>query len=360
VRSDTAAHSAGLAVETVGYNARMARRGGWTRRGSRRRFRYVDSRGNEITDPARIERIDALRIPPAWREVWISPRPGAKLQATGVDAAGRRQYLYHPEYRARQEQAKYDKLVRFADRLPDLRMAMGEHMTLEPLERDWVCAVAVRLINLTWFRVGSDRYAKRARTYGVTTLTKRHVKVRGRQVSFGFHAKGRTHLRRALVDTELAQALRLLLDEPGGERVFRYRTDDGLANLTGAVLNGYIREHLGDEFTAKDFRTWGGTLHAAIEFAERGVPETPTEAKRSVAAVMRLVAERLGNTPAVTRASYVSPAVVEQYLDGRTIDDFRPRHLRIVGARDVGLDQEEQALTSLLRSWRIRRSRAAA
>jgi DNA topoisomerase-1 len=194
----------------------------------------------------------------------------------------------------------------------------------------------------------------------VTTLTKRHVKVRGRQVSFGFHAKGRTHLRRALVDTELAQALRLLLDEPGGERVFRYRTDDGLANLTGAVLNGYIREHLGDEFTAKDFRTWGGTLHAAIEFAERGVPETPTEAKRSVAAVMRLVAERLGNTPAVTRASYVSPAVVEQYLDGRTIDDFRPRHLRIVGARDVGLDKEEQALTSLLRSWRIRRSRAAA
>jgi DNA topoisomerase I len=329
------------------------------RGGSRGRFRYYDSRGERITDRSRIDRIEALRIPPAWRDVWISPRPGAKLQATGVDAAGRRQYLYHPEFRAQQEQAKYDKLVRFADRLPDLRMAMGEHMTLEPLEREWACAVAVRLINLTWFRVGSDRYARESRTYGVTTLTKRHVKVRGRTVAFTFDAKGRTQVRREVVDTELREALRRLLAEPGGRRVFRYRGDEGLVNLTGAVLNDYIREYLGEEFTAKDFRTWGGTLHAAIAFAERGAPQSAADAKRSVAAVMRGVAERLGNTPAVTRASYVSPAVVEQYLDGRTLDEFRPQHLRIVGARDIGLSVEEQALTSLLRSWRIRRARAA-
>jgi DNA topoisomerase-1 len=154
--------------------------------------------------------------------------------------------------------------------------------------------------------------------------------------------------------------MRKLLALPGGRRLFRYDTDGSLCNLTGAKLNGYIEEHMGDEFTAKDFRTWGGTLIAAIALAEHGAPETETEAKRVVAGVMRAVGAKLGNTPAVARSSYVSPAVVEQYLDGRTIDDFRPRHLRVVGARDTGLDREEQALLSLLRSWRIRRSRLAA
>jgi DNA topoisomerase-1 len=320
----------------------------------------VDATGRRITDTAKLARIDGLRIPPAWRDVWISPRAHAKLQATGVDRAGRRQYLYHPEFRAQQEQAKFDRLVRFGEKLPDLRMAMGEHMTLEPFDREWVCAVAVRLINFTWFRVGSDRYVRDSGTYGVTTLSRRHVKVHGKRVTFTFRAKHRTAVRHGLVDAELAAALRALCDLRGGARVFRYRYGDGYANLTGAVLNEYIRTYLGDDFTAKDFRTWGGTLKAAVAFAERPAPQSAAEGKRSVAAVMRRVAEQLGNTPAVTRASYVSPAVVEQYLDGRTIDDFRPRHLRVVGARDIGLADEEQALLSLLRSWRIRRARAAA
>lgn len=172
---------------------------------------------------------------------------------------------------------------------------MAEHMEKDPRDRERVSAIAVRLINLGWFRVGSERYARESRTYGITTLNKSHVSVRGSRI-----------------------------------------------------------------VTAKDYRTWGGTLLAAIAFAERGLPESEAEKKRAVAAVMRKVAARLGNTPAVTRASYVSPAVVEQYLEGRTIDDFRPRHLRVVGARDIGLDPEEQALLSLLRSWRIRRARAAA
>ena len=167
-------------------------------------------------------------------------------------------------------------------------------------------------------------------------------------------------MRTTLVDVELASALKDLLVQPGGARLFRYGRDGETCTLTGAVLNAYIQEYMGEEFTAKDFRTWGGTLTAAIALAEHGVVESPTEAKRAVAAVMRTVGERLGNTPAVARSSYVSPAVVEQYLDGRTIGDFRPRRLRIVGARDIGLDQEEQALVSLLRSWRIRRAREAA
>lgn len=339
----------------------MPRRGGWRRAGSRGRFRYYDARGNRITDPAKLARIEALVIPPAWRDVWISPRPTAPLQATGVDKAGRRQYLYHPEYRAQQEQAKYDKLIQFAERLPHLRQTMGEHMTLDPLDQDRVAAIAVRLLNLTWFRVGSERYVRESNTYGVTTLTKRHVSVRGKRVSFRFRTKHGFKVRTALVDMEIAASVKDLLKLRGGRQLLRYEDEGELHNLTGRKLNDYIQRYMGEEFTAKDFRTWGGTLEAAIAFAELGdPPDTATGQKRAVASVMRRVAERLGNTPAVTRASYVSPAVVEQYLDGRTIDDFRPRHLRVVGARDIGLDVEERALLSLLRSWQIRRSRAAA
>jgi DNA topoisomerase-1 len=343
-----------------GKTAAMPRKGGWTRAGSPGRFRYLDARGNRITDRAAIERIESLRIPPAWKEVWISPRPTAKLQATGVDAAGRRQYLYHPEFRAAQEEAKFDKLIRFAEALPRLREAMAAHMELEELSPEWASAVAVRLINLGWFRVGGERYVKEHKTFGITTLRKGHVSVRGSRIAFRFRGKHRVWVRTAVVDSELAEAMKVLLKTAGGRRLFRYRLDDEIYNLNARRLNEYIGEFMGEEFTAKDFRTWGGTLVAAIALAEQGAPESATEAKRKVAAVMRTVGERLGNTAAVARSSYVSPAVVEQYLDGRTIDDFRPRHLRIVGARDVGLDLEEQALVSLLRSWRIRRARKAA
>jgi DNA topoisomerase I len=338
----------------------MARRGGWRRAGSRGRFRYFDSRENEIKDEAKLARIESLVIPPAWKDVWISPRPAAKLQATGLDAAGRRQYLYHPAFRAQQEQAKYDKLVRFAERLSDLRLAMLEHMDKDALDRERVSAIAMRLIDLGWFRVGSERYARQSGTYGITTLTKRHVRVRGNRIAVDFRGKHRVRVRTTLVDAELSDAMKDLLKLPGGRRLFRYEWEGDLYNLTGNRLNDYVRIYMGEEFTAKDFRTWGGTLSAAVALAERGLAETETEAKRTIAAVMRTVGERLGNTPAVARASYVSPAVIEQYLDGRTIEDFRPRHLRVVGARDIGLNQEEQALLSLLRSWRIRQSRAAA
>jgi DNA topoisomerase-1 len=337
----------------------MARRGGWRRLGSRR-FRYEDARGRPIANEDAVARIEALRIPPAWKDVWISPRPHAKLQATGVDKAGRRQYLYHPEYRARQEQAKYDKLISFAERLPELRAAMSEHLDEEPLTFEWTAALAVRLINDGWFRVGNERYARSYKTFGITTLRKGHVRVRGSKITFRFRAKHRVLCHTVLVDAELAAAMKELLKLPGGRRLFRYERDGEIYDLGARKLNEYIREYMGDEFTAKDFRTWGGTLVAAIELAEAAPAETETAQKRMVAAVMRTVGAKLGNTPAVARASYVSPAVVEQYLDGRTIDDFRPRHLRVVGARDLELDREEQALLSLLRSWRIRRAREAA
>jgi DNA topoisomerase I len=328
--------------------------------GSSGRFRYVDARGNPIADEEKLERIRALVIPPAWKDVWISPNAAAKLQATGVDAAGRRQYLYHASFRAQQEQAKFDRLIGFAERLPDLRAATAEHLDHDSLDRLRVSAIATRLINAGWFRVGSERYAKESRTYGITTLRKNHVRVRGDRIEFDFVAKHRTVVRTTLVDDELADEVKELLGLRGGRRLFRYVWEQGVCNLTGARLNDYVRDYLGDEFTAKDFRTWGGTLIAAIALAEQGPPESEREAKKVIPAVMRRVGKELGNTPAVARSSYVSPAVIDQYLDGRTIEDFRPRHLRIVRARDIDLDQEEQALLSLLRSWKIRQARAAA
>jgi DNA topoisomerase-1 len=337
----------------------MAKRG-WRREGSRGRFRYYDARGERITDEDRLARIRSLVIPPAWKDVWISPSSTAKLQATGIDKAGRRQYLYHPDFRAQQERLKYDRLIRFAEKLPELRAAMAAHMDHDELDRERVSAVAVRLINRAWFRVGTERYVEKSQTFGITTLTKRHVQVRGQRVAFHFRSKHKSVVRTTLVDAEIASVIAELLQLPGGRRLFRFVNDDDVCDLTGRRLNEYIATYLGDGFTAKDFRTWGGTLTAAIALAERGPVETASEQKRVVAAVMRRVGEELGNTPAVARASYVSPAVVEQYLDGRTIEDFRPRRLRVVGARDVGLDAEEQSLLSLLRSWKLRQARAAA
>lgn len=335
---------------------------GWTRRGRKGAFRYFDSRGKRITDEAKLARIEALAIPPAWKDVWISPRATSKLQATGYDAAGRKQYLYSADFRAQQEQAKYDKLIRFGEALPALREAMALHFEQDELDRERVSAIALRLIELGWFRVGSERYVRDG-TFGVTTLLRRHVTVKGRRIRLSFPAKHGIRVRTEVVDPELAAAMRRLL-ELKGPRVFKYEWEDSVYNLTSRRLNDYVKIYLGEEFSAKDFRTWGGTLLAAIHFAERveqhGFPESATAQKRSVTAVMRRVAQQLGNTPAVTRASYVSPAVVEQYFDGRTIDDFRPRHLRIVNARDPALSPEEQAMLSLLRSWRIRRAREAA
>lgn len=307
-----------------------------TRTGRKGSFRYFDARGREIRDLKTIERFERLAIPPAWKNVWIASRSGAKLQATGYDRAGRKQYLYHADFRAAQEQAKFEKLIRFGEELPKLRAAMAEDLEREQLDRQRVSAMAVRLINLGWFRAGSDRHTERSGTYGITTLRKRHVTVRGRRIRLEFLGKGRAKIKTTLIDDDLAAAMRELLGLPGG-RVFRYvNNGDGLCNLTNRALNEYVKQRLGDEFTAKDFRTWGGTLLAAVEFARR-----EPDGKGAVTAVMRNVSAQLGNTPAVCRASYVAPAVVDQYLQGTTIADFPPRQSR--------LEPEEESLLALLR-----------
>ena len=335
----------------------MARRGGWRRLGRAPRFRYEDAHGNPILDEQRLERIRALVIPPAWRDVWISPNPRAKLQATGVDSAGRTQYLYHPDFRAAREQEKFERLVRFGELLPGLRNRIRRDLRLGPYELEWASGVAVTLINRAWFRVGSERNARRTRTYGVTTLHKSHVSVRGERLKFRFRTKNHALVRSTLVDAQLASAVKDLLALPGGSRLFRFEREGELANLTAPLLNDYIGESLGQGFTAKDFRTWGGTLTAAIALAEHGPPQSEAEAKRVLATVMRSVGHELGNTAAVARSSYVSPAVVEQYLDRITLEQFQPNGR--LSARQRGLSPNERALLSLLRSWRMRSRRAA-
>jgi DNA topoisomerase-1 len=323
----------------------VAGRRGWRRLG-RKRFRYVDSHGRPVTDKEALERIRELVIPPAWTDVWISPSPGARLQATGIDAAGRKQYLYHAAFRAAQERAKFERLLEFARGLPRLRARTSRHLRFDPYEYEWTCAVAVGLVNKAWFRVGSDRHARSSRTYGVTTLRKRHVEVSGDEIAFRFRAKNRRLVQRTIRDATLAAAVDELLDLPGGTRLFRYEREGVLANLTSPSLNAYLSDALGEGFTAKDFRTWGGTLLAAVELERRGPAPSSTEEKRVLAAVMRKVGDELGNTAAVARASYVSPAVVEHYRAGRTLADFRS----VNGAGPSRLTTSEVALLELLQT----------
>jgi DNA topoisomerase I len=320
----------------------MARRG-WRRHG-RRRFRYVDAHEVEITDEEQLERIRALAIPPAWTDVWISPNPRARLQATGLDSAGRKQYLYHASFRAAQEREKFERLLDFAKRLPRLRSRTSRHLRRDPFERDWTCAVAVGLINKAWFRVGTERHARGSRTYGVTTLRKRHVSVCDDEIAFCFRAKNRRLVRRTIANATLAECVERLLELPNGSRLFRFERDGELVNLTSRVLNEYLGDNLGTDYTAKDFRTWGGTLLAASDLEKRGPSQSEAAAKRVLAAVMRHVGEELGNTPAVARASYVSPVVVRHYLAGRTLADFRTSN----GSGRRHLSAAEEALVDLL------------
>ena len=228
-----------------------------------------------------------------------------------------------------------------------LRTTTARHLRGTAHERDWTCALAIGLVNKAWFRVGSDRHARRSRTYGITTLTKRHVSIDGDEVLFRFRAKNRRLVRRTVRNATLASGVADLLELPGGSRLFRYERDGELVALTGPELNEYLTEHMGDGFTTKDFRTWGGTLLAASELARRGPSADEHEAKRTIAAVMRAVGKELGNTPAVARESYVSPLVVDAYLVGRTLEDFR-------GTNGSGprrnLTADERALVRLLRS----------
>ena len=317
-----------------------------------RGFHYETADGRSIEDEAALERIRSLVIPPAWRDVKISPSPRSSLQAIGVDKMGRVQRIYHPSFVARRARHKYEKIERFGKALPLLRQRANEDIAREGLGKERVLAVVVRLINDLYFRVGSEESVKRYRTYGVTTLRNRHLEIkRGGRLEFNFTGKHHIKHRRILVDEELAALIRDI-KAIGGAKLFEYVGEDGRVRaVTPRDVNDYIKAAAGEEFSAKDFRTWGGTLLAAVELAEIGCCEEKRQAKRNVVAAVKRVAERLGNTPSVCRSCYIHPKVLEAYERGRSIEEFRPRRARrLIHRQQPDYSVEELALLKLLRA----------
>jgi DNA topoisomerase I len=326
----------------------------WRRRGSKRRgFRYEDVEGKPVIDEATLERIRSLVIPPAWAHVRISPSPRSRLQVVGVDTAGRVQYKYHASFIARQQQKKYEKVLRFGEHLPALRKLTNEHIALEGFPRDRVLAIVIRLINDLYLRVGSETSVKRYRTYGVTTLRNRHLEIkRGGRLVFSFVGKHHIRHRCVIVDEEMAMVLRDL-KALGGAKLFEYVGEDGrIRAVTPHDVNEYIKAAAGSEFSAKDFRTWGGTLLAAVHLAEVGQAEDEKLARRNIAQVVKRVAEHLGNTPTVCRNCYIHPAVFDRYLAGVTLEEYRRKAERRIPCLQPEYEIEEQALLNLFRAQR--------
>ena len=291
-----------------------------TRHGSKRSgFRYRDARGRPVRDPSVLARIDALRIPPGWHQVHVAESSRAAVQAWGIDAKGRKQYRYHARAVQRGEQRKYHRVRGLARDLPAIRERVWRDFHGDGLTRERVAAAVVRLIGEGFFRIGSERYARENRTFGIATMQKKHVSVQRNALIFTYVGKGSIPHRQVVVDAELARFMDELLQTPG-RRLFRYRASGTWSNLTAREVNEYVRAITGVRYSAKDFRTWGGTLRVATVLSDLGPPATEREAKRNVVLAVRLVAAELGNTPAICRKSYVHPIVIARYLDaGNTI-----------------------------------------
>ena len=315
-------------------------------------FRYENRGGVPIVGRAQLGRIEALRIPPAWTDVEISSNPSAELQAVGRDAKGRLQYLYHPRTVEERERAKFARQPRFGERLPEIRDRTNADLRRGAVDRDAVCATVVRLIDEAYFRVGSERYAEQNRTYGITTLCVNHVKVLGDALLFTYRGKSGHDHRTVLLDPVLGEAVERILELPG-RRLFRYVDEGGeVRNLCAHDVNRYIKASMGGRASAKDFRTWHGTLIAAEHLAEAGPQPSPRGRARRVTAAVKEVAALLGNTPAVARAAYINPVVFDWYAAGVTIEDHVRRAERRVRAERLPYDPNEVALLALLRRRR--------
>jgi DNA topoisomerase I len=282
-------------------------------------FTYLRVNGEPVRSEAALARIARLAIPPAWTDVEISPRATAKIQAVGYDAAGRKQYIYHPDFVARRAQRKYRRLLPFARSLPVLRRETNIHLRAEGLGRERVLAAVVRLMCRAYFRVGSERYAVLNQTFGIATLEKRHLSIARNDLVFSYTGKRKIDQRRVVAETPLVEVVREILTLPG-DRLFRYRMESGeVRDVTAPDVNHYLREILGERYTSKDIRTWGGTVRAATILADIGPASSRREAEKNIALTCKLVSSELGNTPAICRSAYIHPLVFERYLSGETI-----------------------------------------
>jgi DNA topoisomerase-1 len=312
-------------------------------------FSYRDAKGRRVRDAATLARIRSLVIPPAWRDVWISPDPHGHLQVTGRDARGRKQYRYHPRWTEVRDSVKYGRMIAFARALPAMRRRVCSDLKQPALSRQRVLATVIRLLETTLIRVGNEEYAKANKSYGLTTLQDRHVKVRGRFVNFRFRAKSGVFQSIDLEDAMLARSVKRCQDLPG-QTLFQYLDAEGGRQSVGSRdVNAYLREVSGEDFTAKDFRTWVGTVLAATALCEFAHADSKTARNRNVVQAIESVAKRLGNTRAVCRKCYVHPAVLDAYLDGTTIEVVNRKPHAVMTPPMARLSREEAAVLALLR-----------
>jgi DNA topoisomerase-1 len=304
-------------------------------------FVYTDPDGRRIRDDATLQRIKGLVIPPAWTDVWISPSANGHLQATGRDARGRKQYRYHARWRELRDETKYGRMILFGQALPRIRRAVDEDLKLPGLSRRKVVAAVVTLLERTLIRVGNEEYARSNHSYGLTTLRDRHVEIEGAHVEFRFTGKSGVRHDVELRDRRLARIIRACQEIPGQE-LFQYVDDDGSHQpISSTDINDYLHEVAGEEFTAKDFRTWAGTVHALNALALCPECENDQERKQRVADVITEVSSRLGNTPSVCRKCYVHPAVIDAWLEGRLAETLRRISASKPKRRPARLDPEE-------------------
>jgi DNA topoisomerase-1 len=285
-------------------------------------FSYYDGE-SLLSDTSELQRVRKLAIPPAWTEVRISKDHDEKVLATGIDSAGRRQAIYHPDFRAAQDQAKFERIMRFAKSLPHMRKQIEHDLASRRLSKEKVLACVVRLMDEAYFRVGNQQYAKENGHYGITTLRSKHADIRSTSVTFDFVGKSGQKHHKTVSDRQIARIIKQLDDLPGYE-IFKYIDDDGtVRNIDSGDVNDYIKQHMGDEYSAKDFRTWGGTLLASAELAAAEKAENERQRKRIINTCVRNVAKRLGNTPAVTRSSYIDPRIIDAYNETEELSEMR-------------------------------------
>jgi DNA topoisomerase I len=299
---------------------------GIVRRRRGKGFEYLDADGRRITEPSVLERIRELAIPPAWQDVWVCPYPMGHIQATGIDAAGRKQYRYHDRWRERRDAEKFESMIRFAECLPQLRTRVAKDLRRKGMPRAKALACAVRLLDRGFFRIGSEDYAEENDTYGIATMRKRHVTIGGDEVSFDYEAKGGKRRLQTIGDPEVARVVRALKQRRGGGgELLAYKVGRRWVDVKSADINEYVKAAAGAEFSAKDFRTWSGTVLAAVALAVSGPAQgTKSSRKRAKARAVNEVARYLGNTPTVARTSYIDPRVFDRFDSGLTIAGVLP------------------------------------
>lgn len=314
-----------------------------------RGFSYMDENGRLIRDPGERSRLEALRIPPAWTDVWICPRPDGHLQATGRDEKGRKQYLYHNRWRQQRSQVKYDRMLLFGEALPEIRKQVDEDLVRRGLPREKVLATVVRLLELTLIRVGNKAYARANKSFGLTTMRDRHTDIFGSRLQFHFRGKsGKVHIV-TIRDRRLAGIVKKCRDIPGYELFQYYDEDSRRHNIDSSDINAYLQEITGQNFTAKDFRTWGGTITTVLVLKELGPPESQAAAERNIREAIKQSAQQLGNRPATSRKYYVHPAVLEAYQEGTLLPLLELQTETIEPPSPWILDPLESTLMLILR-----------